>query len=293
MPRLMTALAAFLLALLATEAVAAPSAAGPRATSFKVGAIQVVALADAIFVSPNDGSDFGVDAGPKAVARVLRSFGAPGDRITLAVDALLVRDGGRLLLIDTGLGPRAGGSLIPSLARAGVAPEAVTDVLITHSHPDHVGGLLKADGALAFPNATVRMSSKEWAFLRAKGDQRLVAAIAGRVRPFEPGETLAPGVTAVDLSGHTPGHSGYEIASNGARLLDIGDIAHSSIVSLAMPTWTIGFDQDAAAGKARRLATLASLARSGELIFAPHFPFPGVGRIKAAGAGYTWEPAAP
>ena len=91
------------------------------------------------------------------------------------------------------------------------------------------------------------------------------------------------------LGGHTPGHVGYEIVSNGARLLDIGDSAHSSIVSLARPEWTMGFDNDPVAGKSSRRDTLAMLAKTHELVFAPHFPFPGVGRIEASGEGYAWK----
>jgi glyoxylase-like metal-dependent hydrolase (beta-lactamase superfamily II) len=289
MKRTMAVLAALCLELGCARA--GPSPASPAAHSFRVGAIELVALADARFTVPNDGSDFGTDVGPAAVAKVLKQHGRPTDHIDLCVDALLVRDGPRLVLIDTGLGPKTGGVLQTSLAKAGVAPGAITDVLITHTHGDHAGGLLAADGALAFPNATIRMSAAEWAWLQTKGSQRLASAIAPKVRTFAPGETLAPGITAVDYSGHTPGHAGYEIVSGAARLLDIGDVAHSELLSLAMPGWTMGFDNDAAAGKARRAQVLAALARSHELVFAPHFPFPGVGRIKADGAAFAWDPA--
>ena len=116
--------------------------------------------------------------------------------------------------------------------------------------------------------------------------------IATQVKTFAPGERLAPGVAAVPLPGHTPGHSGYEITSGAARLIDIGDTAHSSIISLARPQWGIAYDHDQALGSATRQAELARLAASHELVFAPHFPFPGVGRIEAAGHGYAWTPGA-
>jgi len=221
---------------------------------------------------------------------VLKQAGAPTDRVTLSVDALLIRGGGRVVLIDTGLGPKVGGVLPRSLAAAGVAPGAVTDVLITHAHPDHVGGLVTATGALAFPQAAIRLSEAEWASMQARGDKALVAAIAPRVKTFAPGTMIIPGITPVSIPGHTPGHVGYAIISGDARIIDIGDTAHSAIVSLAEPDWTIGYDGDAALGKASRRATLTRLAASRQLLFAPHFPFPGVGRIVVRGTGFAFQP---
>jgi glyoxylase-like metal-dependent hydrolase (beta-lactamase superfamily II) len=101
---------------------------------------------------------------------------------------------------------------------------------------------------------------------------------------------LAPGITAVAIKGHTPGHVGYEITSGHDRLLDIGDTAHSSIVSLAKPEWAMGFDADKAAAKASREALLRDASQSHETIFSPHFPYPGVGKIQADGGHFTWQP---
>ena len=282
------------LLLAAGPAAGAPVPTAPAATPFHLGALQMWSLSDELNVLPNDGKVFGKDVGPAAVAGALRERGASTETITLGVDALLVKMPGRLVLIDTGLGSKVGGVLMRSLALAGVTPGAVTDVLITHSHGDHVGGLLTARGALAFPNAAVRMSAAEWAWLRGKPEQQaLVAAITPKVSPFAPGASVLPGITAVALAGHTPGHVGYRIVSGRASLTDIGDTAHSSIVSLEHPGWAIGYDTDAVQGRASREAELARLAGSGETVFAPHFPFPGVGRIVKATTGYTFQPSLP
>jgi len=207
------------------------------------------------------------------------------------VDALLVRAPGHLVLIDTGLGPKVGGVLMESLQRAGVAPNTVTDVLLTHGHPDHVGGLMTADGHSAFPAARIHFAAAEWQWLRSRpASAALVRAIEPQVTTFVPGRALLPGITPVAIPGHTPGHVGYEIASGGERLLDIGDTAHSSVVSLARPDWTVGYDGDAATAKASRRAWLTRLAASHQRVFAPHFPYPGVGRIVAAGQGFAWVP---
>src|SRR5262249_4246840 len=152
----------------------------------------------------------------------------------------------RVVLIDTGLGPGAGGSLMGSLKLANVAPEQVTDVLVTHPHFDHIGGLVDASGASAFPKAKIHMSAPDWAWLKGQSDQAaLVKAITPQVDAFAPGARMTPSIVSVPIKGHTPGHEGYRVSSGPARLLDIGDMAHSSIISLAKPGWTMGFDGDA------------------------------------------------
>jgi len=264
----------------------------PAARSFKLGAFDISVLRDGALEIPNNGSIFGLNATPAEVADVLHKAGA--DTIRLDIDALLVRIPDHIVLIDTGYGPAGHGLLQESLAKAGVAPSDVTDILITHSHPDHIGGLVDAQGKQAFPKATVRMSATEWAFMQ--GNQKLakeVAVIKGQVQTFEPGQPLLPGITPVALPGHTPGQTGYEIDSQGHKLLDICDIAHSSIVSLARPDWTIAWDADKQEGVQTRQHELHLLATNHELMFAPHFPFPGVGHIEQAGKGYIFKPGLP
>jgi glyoxylase-like metal-dependent hydrolase (beta-lactamase superfamily II) len=268
-----------------------PATAPPAAWRFRLGALDLTAVRDGRYVTPNDAGDFGSKAGPAAVGRLLAEAGQATDRVTLDVDALLVRAPGHLVLIDTGLGPTDHGVLSRSLVMAGVSPTEVTDVLITHAHTDHVGGLVTTDGRSAFPGAAIRLSAREWDWMQRQAETRkLAAVIAPQVRTFEPGRPVLPGITPIALYGHTPGHVGYEITSQGHRLEDIGDTAHSFIVSLAKPDWTGGIDVDPAAGAVTRRQALEHLATTHELVFSPHFPFPGVGWIVAKSDGFAWKP---
>lgn len=258
----------------------------PEAKAFKVGSLDLVSLHDAQFTPANDGKTFGVGQKPEAVADLLKAAGEPTNVVTLSVDALLVKSDKRVVLIDTGIG----GALQQSLALSGTKPEAVTDILITHSHPDHVGGLVK-DGKLAFPNATIRMSRAEWKYLQGQSNiADLVKAISDKVKPFKAGAEVVPGITSVALPGHTPGHVGYQIVSGKEKLIDIGDTVHSSVVSLAEPKWDVAFDGDHAKAEKSRLKILNRLAKSQEMVFTPHFPFPGVGHVEADGDHFRWAP---
>jgi glyoxylase-like metal-dependent hydrolase (beta-lactamase superfamily II) len=285
-----TTLALSLLCLTSLPALAdGPVTAPPGAVNFSLGKFQLTVLRDGGFATSPASGAFGAEVGGPAVEKVLAEAHAPTNEVRLDVDALLLRMPGHVVLLDTGLGPRERGVLLESLKLAHVTSGAVTDILITHAHGDHVGGLIGADGKPQFPQAKVRMSSREWASMQ-KMDPNGIKLIAGQVVTFEPGAEILPGITPIALYGHTPGHVGYEIVSGNRRIEDIGDIAHSSIVSLADPQWLGEMDQDQKAGLATRTAELARLAKAHELVFAPHFPFPGVGWIVPKGDGYAWVP---
>lgn len=284
----------------ATAAGTAPAAVAavdvhPDVHRFAIGSAQAAMLRDGRIELPNDGSIVAQGEAKAEVDALLRAAGLPAGSLELSVQALLVRHGDRVLLFDTGAGNASfvdGGRLPAALRAAGMAPEAVTDIFISHAHGDHVGGLLDAQGGPAFVNATVHLSQPEWAALQANPSQQaLAAAIAPRVKAFAPDASdLVPGVSAVAVDGHTPGHSAYEIVSGPARLLYLGDTAHHHVISVQRPRWTIQFDGDAPLAEDSREALLARAADAGLDIASPHFPYPGLGRIERRDGGLVWVP---
>jgi glyoxylase-like metal-dependent hydrolase (beta-lactamase superfamily II) len=284
-------------------AVVAPAvapAAAPAASTdvfrFTIGALSAFALKDGDIQVPNDGKTFGLGHPPQAVADLLAAAGRTTETIDVSIQPLLVQDGDRVFLFDTGAGTVSwakGGRLPASLRAAGFEPARVTDIFISHSHPDHVGGLSTPAGALAFPNAAIHLSAPEWEAMRADKDHAaLVATIAPKVAPFQPGAELFPTVAAVEVRGHTPGHSAYSIRSGTDRLLFIGDSAHHSVVSVERPDWPIEWDSGANPDLARasRRALLQRAADEHLRLFAGHFPFPGVGAVRVKGDAFVWVP---
>ncbi len=227
----MRAFSIALSALLALTILALPATAGPppakaESRPFSIGKLHAIALEDGSLQEPNDNKSFIVGQKPSEVAAVLASGGVPTDHFEFSVQPLLVKSGSRVLLFDTGAGSSFGpiaGALIKSMQAAGVDPASVTDIFISHAHGDHVGGLITSGGELAFPKAAIHMSAPEWSWLSGMSpadaeklgithSDRLVKAIKPKVLAFKANSELLPGlVKAVDIKGHTPGHSGYLI----------------------------------------------------------------------------------
>jgi glyoxylase-like metal-dependent hydrolase (beta-lactamase superfamily II) len=271
--------------------------------AFKIGDLSATALRDGGIELPNDNKVFGVGHTPGEVAALLSAAGLPTDKLQLSIQPLLVKTADRVLLFDTGAGSNFGpgaGQLPTSLASAGIDPNSVTDIFISHVHGDHVGGLVNAQGALAFPNATIHLSKPEWAYLSGmKPDAAksvglaqygaFIAAITPKVAAFAPGAELIPGVVkATEITGHTPGHSGYTITSGENSLVYVGDSMHHFVVSVQKPDWACGFDGDAKTAAESRGALLSRLAASGQRVYSVHFPFPGIGKIEKRGEGLVW-----
>ncbi|RKQ96896.1 glyoxylase-like metal-dependent hydrolase (beta-lactamase superfamily II) [Kushneria sinocarnis] len=233
-----------------------------------------------------------------------RSLRPDPPRITLNAYLLWLTD--RLVLVDTGFGVLAGeegGRMSAALAEIGVLPEAIDDVLITHVHPDHTGGLINHDDQPAFPNATVHIPGGELDFWMGREPEgisealqqhfaaarRILGAIEARTERLD-GDEVMPGITRVRLPGHTPDHSGYRIESNGDSLLIWGDIVHLPHIQLARPEAGVLFDVEGDQARRTRETLLEEVSEQQQLIAGHHLDFPGVGHIVRDGDGYRFLP---
>ena len=289
----------------AASSTPAPAAQGDAVKAFRIGELDAMALRDGALQFPNDNQVFGVGHTPDEVASILTAAGAPTDELHFSLQPLLVKTTDRVLLFDTGAGTNFGpsaGRLLTVMADAKVDPRSVTDIFISHVHGDHVGGLVDAAGALAFPAAAIHMSEPEWAFLHGMNDETarnvgikqytpFMSAITPKVAAFAPGSEIIPGVVkAIEIKGHTPGHSGYLITSGESSLLYVGDAMHHYLISVQKPDWTNSFDADTELAAASRSALLALSATNGQRLYVVHFPFPGIGQIEQRAEGFVWVP---
>lgn len=268
-----------------TETMAAST---DEVVTFAIGELEAIALVDGGFTMPVADSPFNQQP-VEDVSAALESAGLESETLSLSLHPMVLKTPDATILFDAGTGGPPAGNLMTSMDAAGVAPADISMILISHSHFDHVGGLVK-DGALAFPNASILMSESEWAFMQANEEQAgIVSVIEPVVETFTPGEEIVPGmVTAVEVAGHTPGHSAFRIASGEETLLYVGDSVHHFVISVGHPGWKINFDTDEPTARASREALLAELAESGEQIYAYHFPFPGVGHIETSDDAFVY-----
>ncbi|PNP99435.1 MBL fold metallo-hydrolase [Sphingobium sp. SA916] len=315
--RFWRAAALALLAAAGGGAAQAPAAKVPMVKSqapgfyrMMLGDYEITALNDGVVDFPPAKLLTNTTAGE--VAAMLRKRFEP-DAVPTSVNAFLINTGDRLVLVDTGagkvLGPRLGG-LAESLRAAGYRPDQVDAVLITHMHPDHIGGLVK-DGQPAFPNATVYADKTDAALwldpaeaakapedqgklgkyrFRAVKESMDAYSRRGRLRYFDGTGEVLPGIRAIASRGHSPGHAFFEVESKGERLLFWGDIMHFGQVQLELPEVAMYSDIDPAKATASRLAALKDAADGRYLVAAAHLPFPGLGHIRKAERGYAWVP---
>lgn len=264
------------------------------AKSFKVGDFTVTTLLDGSL--PRDGAKdiFGGGASDEDFAKVSAENFIPADTAQFFFTPSLVNTGSELVLFDTGLGQ---GGIQAALADAGVSPDQIDVVVLTHMHPDHIGGMT-TDGAPTFANARYVTSATEYDFWSAQeagnnvGD--LVAAkvtpLAEKMSFIGDGEQVASGITAVAAHGHTPGHTVYHLESNGQRLLLTADLANHYVWSFAHPEWEVRFDMDKAAATAARRNVLGMLAADKVPMVGYHMPFPAAGFVETRGEGFRFVP---
>ena len=277
---------------------------------FKIGSLDCVALSDGSFTYPT--ANFFPTAPVGLLAEAFESVGSTPEEVISPYTCLAVRAGDQWVLLDTGaagMGPTTG-NLQASLEAAGIRASDVARIVLTHAHPDHIGGVIDADGQLAFRNAQLFMTRQEWDFwsgpdvllrlprhLPQVARERQARTFLARLPALQPtvtlieGETeVAQGIRVLLAPGHTPGHAIVELASEGETLLYISDtVLHP--IHLMHPEWHPVYDMDPEQAETTRRSVFGRTASEGMLVFAFHFQFPGLGRARSSGKTWSWEKA--
>jgi glyoxylase-like metal-dependent hydrolase (beta-lactamase superfamily II) len=274
---------------------------GPH--TFKHGTFDITVVSDGNLTLPL--AIVSPDAKPEELQQLL-GLAADVDKISAELSPVLVRSASDLILFDAGTGPAMGnptsGQIADSLKAAGLTADAVTKVVYTHAHPDHLWGTLNKDNAINFPNASFHMSEAEWNFWSApdlaskmpkemegmvKGTQGQLAAIKEKMQMFKPGSELLPGINIIDTSGHTPGHVSFEFAG-GDGLILVGDAITVPQVFFARPDLKFGFDADVASASKSRRMLLAMASAGKKQMLGYHWPYPGLARAEAKDGAYVY-----
>lgn len=277
---------------------------------FRVGDIRATVLSDGIIGGPP--RIYASNAPEADLQSVLRRAFLPTDHLTLNLNTLLIETGGRRILLEAGaggtMGPH-GGRLFANLAAIGLTPGDIDVIVVSHTHPDHVGNLRAADGGRAFPRATVFAPKPDWDFfVTGEPDlsympvpldfrtrfgaaiKRSVQPIASTVELYEPGQEIVFGLTSLAAAGHTPGMVAFLVHSGSDQLLLSADLAYHPVVNIDRP-WLPGPDRDKEAALAARRRIFDRAAVERMLVLGFHYPFPGLGHMLKIDSGYAWVPA--
>jgi glyoxylase-like metal-dependent hydrolase (beta-lactamase superfamily II) len=287
---------------LAQGATREPRAAGQH--RFSLGSRDIFVLSDGHLVVPTR-----VLAGNVSQAEVqsfLAARAVDPERVHFHINVALVRTGDEYLLIDAGSGgtwePTAG-KLADSLEAAGIKPEQIGKVVLTHAHPDHIWGLVdELDDSLRFPRAQYVVAAREFDFWTsgeaamlegpiegiAAGARRVFKTIEARTTRIKPGDEVAPGIVSVDTAGHTPGHISLLVTSGSDKLLITADALQNAHIAFAHPDWHPRADMDGHRAAKSRRQLLDMAATDKLLVLCYHIPFPGLGRVERKGSAFTW-----
>ena len=284
----------------------------PSIYRFKLGGFEVTPIMDSKVIRPGLTPSFGGAENADAVKALAKANRIDSDKYQHPFTPLVVNTGKELVLFDTGNGSLSReheqlkgrlppGNLVARMKEAGYQPEDVDIVVITHGHPDHIGGLTE-NGEPVFPKARYVFGATEFDFWN-KGENvrearkfnrelyvKIVVPLANRATMIKPGDTVVPGITAVDAFGHSPGLLAFTIESEGKRMINWADTAGHYVVSLQRPDLHLDVDdiKDKAAATRKRIFDM--VASEDLLVAGFHMPYPGLGYVERAGSAYRWVP---
>jgi len=280
---------------------------------YRVGDFKITALLDGYFEMPtNYIKGYDEKAAEASTKQSYRRFTT--GTVSVPVNAYVINTGKEMILLDCGAPKFMGatlGQMPTNMAAAGINPDDITKVLLTHTHPDHVAALATKDGKKAFKNAILMLSEAEWNFIHndkvrnaAPKDFRgmIDYARAGLApykadrQTFKGAKEIFPGITSSPLPGHTPGHTGYELNSKGEKLFFWGDVTHFSTLQFANTDWKVIFDADPELARKTRRAIFERASKERLAIAGSHIDFPGIGYVENSGNAYRfitapWMPA--
>jgi glyoxylase-like metal-dependent hydrolase (beta-lactamase superfamily II) len=272
-----------------------------------VGAIEVMVVSDGALTVPLSFSLPEIPPAEAAAFLVAHRLPAAGGPI--ATNVSLVASGRELVFVDAGSGANfqpSAGKLAENMEAAGIDPTAITKIVFTHAHADHLWGAIDDfDDSERFPNASYVISAAEWDFWvdpgtparmpdwlkgMALGSARILKRLEGKLERRKAGEAVAAGLTFVETAGHTPGHMSVMVESGGERLLIGADALSHPAVSFARPDWRWGSDYDSDRAVATRRRLLDRLAFERTALIGFHLPWPGHGRVERNGTEYRFVP---
>jgi glyoxylase-like metal-dependent hydrolase (beta-lactamase superfamily II) len=301
--------------------LAAAPPSGKQAPGFyryKVGDIEISVVNDGVSRMPI-AEGFVENASRDDVNAALSAAFLERDFYAGPYNPIVINNGSKLALVDTGTGAQAftaskglNGRLPLNLAAAGIDINAIDTVIISHYHGDHINGLIKADGSLAFPNAEILVPAVEHKFWMDDGERsrakkpRVIAGfdnvrrvmngeVLKRLRTYEWGKEVIGGVTAVGTPGHTPGHTSHVVASGSTSVYVQADVTHAPFLFARHPEWHFMLDVEPVEAEATRRKVYDMLVADRMLVQGFHYPFPSVGHVEKSGAGYrevlvNWNP---